>query len=316
MADVVRKVVGMRPDYEPPHPDRLIAEFANRQHGVVARRQLRALGLTDSAVSRRVASGHLHRVHHGVYAVGHRVLGVRGRWMAAVLAGGPGAVLSHASAAALWEIRGGSPRRTDITTRLGGREREGLRVHRSRCLTPDEVTTRHGIPVTAPARTVLDLAATLNRDQLKRLLDQVELRELTDYPALDALARARAGHRGAARLRRALATYEAGSDRTKSGLERLFRTICQHHGLPQPNINHRPAGREVDFLFPATPPHRRDRLLALSQDQKRLRGRPGPRRHPHPSRLPHPPLHRPPARNRSGRSGANDQGGPESHTSP
>jgi Protein of unknown function (DUF559) len=170
--------------------------------------------------------------------------------MAAVLACGPDAVLSHASAAALWEIRPSASSYTDVTVAsLSGRERKGMRIHRSRSLRRNEITIRHGIPVTTPARTVLDLAATLKPDQLKRLLDQVEIRELTDYPALDALARAHAGHHGT-KLRRVLRTYEAGSDRTKSGLERLFRTICQDHGLPQPNINHRPAGREVDFLFP------------------------------------------------------------------
>jgi very-short-patch-repair endonuclease len=170
--------------------------------------------------------------------------------MAAVLACGPDAALSHGSAAALWQIRGGGTTRIEVSVpRPGGLAQPKIRVHRAATLTPDEVTVRHGIPVTTPSRTVLDLAATLGRDQLKRLLDQIEIRELTGYPALDALAGAHAGHHGATKLRRVLRTYEAGSDRTRSGLERLFRKVCEDHGLPQPQVNHRPQGREVDFLF-------------------------------------------------------------------
>jgi hypothetical protein len=90
-----RKVLDMRADFVPLARDRAIAGLAGRQHGVVSRAQLRALGLTDSAIGRRVAAGRLHALHHGVYSVGHRVLGARGRYMAAVLAGGPGAALSH-----------------------------------------------------------------------------------------------------------------------------------------------------------------------------------------------------------------------------
>jgi hypothetical protein len=98
-----------------PPLDARLAALAARQHGVVARWQLRALGLCDTAITERVAAGRLHRVHQGVYAVGHTVLSPRGRWMAAVLAGGPGAVLSHAAAGALWELRSSAATRIDIT---------------------------------------------------------------------------------------------------------------------------------------------------------------------------------------------------------
>jgi very-short-patch-repair endonuclease len=236
----------------PPPLDWELAALATRQHGAVATRQLRALGLTTQAISQRVGAGRLHRIHHGVYAVGHRVLTVRGRWMAAVLACGPDAVLSHASAAALWDLRRSAAAYTDVTVpRTGGRKRPGIRIHRPRRLPRDEVTTRDGIPVTTPARTILDMAALLTRSRLEHLLDQAEIRELTDYRSLDAIARAHSGHHGAAKLQRAIATHYAGTNLTRSDLEILFKALCRQHALPEPRVNQTIAGKEVDFLFPA-----------------------------------------------------------------
>src|SRR4051794_35165781 len=114
------------------------------------------------AIDRRVALGRLHVVHHGVDAVGHTMLTRSGRWMAAVLACGPDAALSHASAAALWALQRGEPTIIDVTTRRTGRKRPGIRIHRPR--TAAETTTHDGIRVTTPARTILDLAATLFKD--------------------------------------------------------------------------------------------------------------------------------------------------------
>jgi very-short-patch-repair endonuclease len=230
--------------------DGRIAALAARQHGVVAARQLKALGLARQTIADRVASGRLHRVHRGVYAVGHPVLGGHGRWMAAVLACGPRAALSHRSAGALWGVRPNAARRPDVSVPRSGGERPGVRVHRPRSLSPDEVTTRHAIPVTTPARTVLDLAAILPRGDLERLLAQVEIEAVTDYPALRAIAAAHPGHRGAARLRRTLDEFEAGTALTKSDLERLFLKICRDHGLPAPLVNQHVDQDEVDFLFP------------------------------------------------------------------
>lgn len=236
----------------PPLPDGAIGALAGRQHGVVATRQLREIGLTTQAISHRAAAGRLHRVHHGVYAVGHRVLTVHGRWMAAVLACGPEAALSHASAAALWGIRPNAAERTDVSVpRTGKRTRPGLRIHRPRTLPETEVTARHGIPVTTVARTVLDLAQRLSEAHLENLLNEVERRELTDYPALRALARAHTGHRGAPELLNALRTHEAGTKLTRSDLEILFRQLCKDHQLPEPQVNRRIKGKTVDFLFEA-----------------------------------------------------------------
>src|SRR4051794_21182374 len=237
----------IRGELDPRRVDRAVARFVARQHGVVSRPQLRALGLSDDAIDRRADAGRLHRLHRGVYAVGHTVLTTRGHWMAAVLAAGPGAALSHASAAALWDLRRSAATVVDVSVpgRAGRMKRRGLRIHRPRTLRPTEVTSHQGIPVTTPARTILDLAATLQPHRLERLLDRAEILELTDYPALDAMARAHAGHR----VRRILAEYEAGATLKRSDLERLFLAICDTHGLPAPQVNHPVAGEEVDFLF-------------------------------------------------------------------
>jgi hypothetical protein len=231
--------------------DRRIAELARRQHGVVAARQLAELGLTQQSVSERAASGRLHRVRRGVYAVGHPIVSVHGRWMAAVLACGPGAALSHVAAAALWEIRRSDATLIDVTVPRTGRAQPGLRLHRPRSLPAAEVTTRDGIAVTTPARTIIDLAAVVSPDDLERALDRCEFQRLLDWSRLDALTQAHPGHRGAKRVRATVATYEPGTTRTRSGLERLFLAICDTHGLPRPLVNHRLAEYEVDFLFPA-----------------------------------------------------------------
>jgi predicted transcriptional regulator of viral defense system len=237
-----RKVPAMRAE--------IVARLAERQHGVVARRQLETIGLSASAVGRWATEGRLHRVHRGVYAVGHRVLTVDGRRMAAVLAAGPGAALSHASAAALWEIRPTSATRIDVTVRsAGGRtKRPGLRIHRAPTLQVGEVTEHHGIRVTTPARTLFDLASSLPRRALERALDEAEIRDLYDRTSLDAMTRAHAGERGAAALRRAL-EEDGDPTLTDSELEELMLALCDAHGLPRPTPRAWVAGVKVDFLF-------------------------------------------------------------------
>jgi very-short-patch-repair endonuclease len=245
-----REVRAMRGDCATTPIDGAVAQLARDQHGVVSRRRLRGLGLSDDAIDRRVAAGRLHRLHRGVYAVGHTRLTGHGRWMAAVLACGDGAALFGASAAALWGIRRSNAARIDVVvpTDAGRAPRRGIRLHRIRTLTRLEVTTCEGIRVTTPARTILDLAATLNADALHRALDRTEILQLTDYPALDAIARAHPGHRGARRLRTAVATYLAGA-MTRSDLEDLFLAICRRHDLPRPAVNGDVGGFEVDVLF-------------------------------------------------------------------
>jgi very-short-patch-repair endonuclease len=139
-------------------PDQVIAHIARRQHGVISTQQLTRIGLDDSAIARRVQAGRLHRIHRGVYAVGHPSLTREGRWMAAVLAC-KRAVLSHVSAAALWGIFPTCPPFVHVTVPgiSGRKKRPGIVIHRSRTLGPAETTRRWGIPVTTHARTLRDL---------------------------------------------------------------------------------------------------------------------------------------------------------------
>jgi predicted transcriptional regulator of viral defense system len=229
--------------------DAEIAALAARQHGVVTTRQLAALGLPQRAVSHRAAAGRLHRVHRGVYAVGHPILTANGHRMAAVLACGPGAALSHASAAALWEIRPSSATRVDVSVRgAGGRaKRPRIRVHRAPSLRADEITEHQAIRVTTPARTLLDLAAQLPRRALERALDQAAITDLFDLAALSAVVRAHEGERGAAALSKALEQHAPGTTPTKSELEELMLAVCDDHGLQRPLVNAWVEGLEVDF---------------------------------------------------------------------
>ncbi|HEX6115972.1 MAG TPA: DUF559 domain-containing protein [Solirubrobacterales bacterium] len=152
--------------------DAKIAEIAARQHGVVTIEQLLWAGLSHSSVRRRVRAGLLHRLYRGVYAVGHTDLSREGRWLAAVLACGPEAALSHASAAHLWSLAPKSPQWAHVTVPGdGGRaKREGIVLHRSTTLRPTDVTRRRNIPVTTPARTRRDMgwSAERTRSDLER----------------------------------------------------------------------------------------------------------------------------------------------------
>ena len=182
--------------------------------------------------------------------MGHPVLTVNGRRMAAVLAAGPGAVLSHASAASLWEIRPSAAARIDVSVRSkGGRgKRPGLRLHRATHLRDDEVTEHQAIRVTTPARTLLDLASSLPRRALERALDEAEVRHLYDRHALQAIAAAHAGERGAAALKQALAD-DGELTLTDSELEELMFALCDAHGIERPKPRTWVAGLRVDFVF-------------------------------------------------------------------
>ena len=212
--------------------DEAIAALAECQHGVVARRQLIALGLGRRAIAHRLECGRLHLIHRGVYAVGHRVLSVRGRWMAAVLACREGAVLSHQSAAALWSIGGTARTRIDVTAPRDLRPRPGLHPHRA-VLPADEITVLDGIPTTTPARTLLDLAAVVPRRTLERALDEAEILRL---PGPHTLLDRYPGRRGAANLRTLLITSRSPTP-TRTELEDRFLTFVDDHGLPRPATN-------------------------------------------------------------------------------
>jgi very-short-patch-repair endonuclease len=222
--------------------DAAIARIALRQHGLVTAKQLAVLGLGRAAISERAAAGRLHRLHRGVYAVGHSAMSHHRRWMAAVLACGEGAVLSHHSAAALWEllrpIEG--PVHVSVPTTGGLRNRRGIHLHRTQALRepspsppslPSEggrgrrllATHRHNIPVTTIPRTIDDLEGTVAPYLFRRAKRQAELKRV--------------------RLK------GAESLRQRSDLEEDFLTLFLANDLPHPETNVKIGRWEVDFLW-------------------------------------------------------------------
>jgi hypothetical protein len=220
--------------------------IAERQHGLITRAQLSELGLRAGAIERRVSLGRLRPVYRGVYTIGHRLLTPHGHWMAAVLACGPGAVLSHRAAAALWRIRGGTA--IEVTVPTAKRARQGIRIHRA-VLPDDETTTHHGIPTTTVPRTLLDLSAVVQRDELRSALRQAEQLQLTDPLTLRDLV-ARHPHRpGIANARWVLERLEEGLGFVRSELEERFHAFLVNAGLPLPITNARIEGIEVDCVW-------------------------------------------------------------------
>jgi predicted transcriptional regulator of viral defense system len=231
-----------------------IAVIAERQWGIIDRGQLRALGLSPSAIDRLVWSGRLRVLHRGVYALGHRMLRPQAYRLAAARACGEGAVVSFAAGAAHWELRRSEATLIDVTVpHAGQRRRPGIRVHRHASLRPDEVTVHELVPVTTPARTLLDLAATFPHRTLERAIDVAERLELFDLVAVRAVIDAHRGRPGAAKLARTLAEHVPGSTPTRSELEELFLGFCEQRGIPRPVVNGFLCGVEVDFHWPGVP---------------------------------------------------------------
>jgi very-short-patch-repair endonuclease len=233
--------------------DSRIAAIGARQHGVISMRQLRETGLDRNAIDLRVRNDRLHRVHQGVYAVGHRGLSQHGVWMAAVVAGDRerrSAFLSHRSAAELWGLLSVSRGLIDVTVPGdGGRKRRaGIRVHRSTTLTPAATTRRLGIPVTSVTRTIHDLRRSrpsrggTNPEQLRRALRQAAILGLP-------------------------VGMDVETKRTRSDLELFFLEICRRHRLPTPDVNVDVADIEVDFLW------RRRRLVVETDSYRYHRGK-------------------------------------------
>ena len=222
--------------------DHRIAALAARQYGVLTRSQLVGAGLERGAIAHRLATGRLHRLHPGVYAVGHSAPRRETRWLAAVLACGPGAVLSHRSAAALWRIREGEGARPDVTVATrNGRRPPGVVLHRSQLADRDR-SHHEGIPVTSPARTLVDLAHKIDDDDLVRALRETQFLRRFDLVAMrEVLAR-----RPCRRLRVLIEDLVL----TQSGIEDDLLAICDRHGVPCPLTQQVVCGRRVDFLWP------------------------------------------------------------------
>jgi hypothetical protein len=255
-----------------------IADLASRQYGLVARRQL-AIG--QDAIDHRCRTAQLHRVHHGVFAVGHTGLGQEARWLAAVLACGAGAVLSHRSAATLWGIRLGELFRPDVTT--GDRRRHRLiTTHRAR-LAAQYRATHRGIPVTSPARTLVDLAHLLDHDELTRALRETMFRRLYDPKAIqDALTR---------RPSRALKDLLTEATVTQSMMEDPLPDDLPPPSAATPEHPAPHRRQALRLRLAEAEGRRRDRLLARAQHAVRLPGGPQPDERPPARRLARPALH-------------------------
>jgi predicted transcriptional regulator of viral defense system len=270
VGEVGRKTQACRPFVGQPPLDTAIAALAAAQHTVFHLDQLRELGLAAATVRHRASAGRLHRIHHAVYSlVPHELLTREGHWMAAVLACGEGAVLSHRCAAELHGLLQTNQLKVDVTVpHRTDRHRAGLQVHRSTTLTPADVTIVNGIPCTTVARTSLDIADVVRERRLERALDQSEVLEVYDYASLSDQLERNSTRPAAARLGRVLREHRAGDTVTWSELEETFLELCRAAGVPAPEVN------EWLVLADGEPPIRADfswraPLLVVETDGRR-----------------------------------------------
>jgi hypothetical protein len=227
----------------------LIRGLAEKQHGIVARRQLMEAGLGRDLIRDRVRSGRLVTVHRGVFAVGHGRIGLHGEWMAATLACGPGAYLSHGSAAHLWGMR--RSRRPHEVIRVAGHRRpHGVWLHQTRSLPAEDVTTEAGIPVTSVERTAMDQAGRLSDRQLEQMLVAADRSGCLDWCELQRVISQGNGRKGLRRLRRVAAGVDPRAADAISPLEVDFLALCRRANLPTPQVNVLVDGRLVDFYWP------------------------------------------------------------------
>jgi very-short-patch-repair endonuclease len=234
-----------------------VGRLAVQQNGVVTLEQLEGLGLTNEAIVKRVDRGRLHRIHQTVYSLTPDLMTQRGRFMAAVLACGPGAVLSHRAAAYLWglveEYDWSKP--IDVTApHRRGRSPAGVAAHRDGSLQPIDKTRLHGVPCTSLARTLLDYAGIAPDWELRKAVAQAEVLGVLDPAAMRSVIRRGRGRRGVAGLRLVVEAIHPQTRRTKGDLERLFLAMCIREKLPHPEINvwlGVPGGKplQADFLW-------------------------------------------------------------------
>jgi very-short-patch-repair endonuclease len=223
--------------------------LARRQHGVITRKQLLALGLSREAIQHRIDRGRLHRLRRGVYSVGRPEIDQRGRWMAAVLCCGPKAWLSHRSAAALWGLTEVTPALIEVVVPAHvARRRPGIRVHRRAQIHPGERAEHHLIPVTSPAATVIDCAGQLGRAALEAAVNAADRLDRIDPDALRLAIAATPPRPGLPALRALLDEHSFA--RTDSTLEQQFLRLIHGAGLAPPRTQARVNGFRVDFHWP------------------------------------------------------------------
>lgn len=223
--------------------------LARGQHGVIARGQLLDLGYTPKAIKHRIRAGRLHPIVRGVYSVGRPQMSREGRWMAAVLACGHDAALSHRSAANVWGFGEEHTAYIDVTVRRDSEARiRGIRSHRRPTLPVSDVTDRLGIPVTSPVRTFLDLTTVAGPKTVERAINEADKRDVIDADSLRKALDDRSGEPGVRSLREILDehTFRLSDDE----LERLFRPLAAAADLPTPLTKVMVDKFEVDFFWP------------------------------------------------------------------
>jgi hypothetical protein len=239
--------------------DQGLAARAKPQGGLISVHQLGELGISKRAAVHRNDVGRLHRVHRGVYAVGHEAIGRNGRLRAAVLACGEGAVLSHGSAAALWGLRDHWPHLIDVTVPCeAGRKLPGIRPHRCRYPDPEEIDVHKDVRCTTPSRTMVDFAGSLALESTRRMVERAAVLKLLDIAAIDAALHRAAGRRGVPALRAVLEDWRTGGSQA-SNVRSLFEArllpLIVAADLPYPQCNaveHLEGQRfELDFLWEA-----------------------------------------------------------------
>ncbi|HEY5052421.1 MAG TPA: DUF559 domain-containing protein [Solirubrobacterales bacterium] len=241
--------VDMRPQTQARQRALALATLAARQHGVVSRSQLLSLGFKSGAIKREIESRRLCHIHRGVYASGHQPLNQRARWLAAVLACGEGAALSHRSAAALWGLARSSGPKIDVTSPHGRAGRRRITFHECR-LDPEDLTTVGSIPVTSVARTLFDFAEVVDFTRLERACEEADRLNLLPMRALERVVERGLG-RHALKPIRPIVTAARHPDTTNSPLEDRFVLFCREHNLPKPLTNVVIEGKEVDAFWPA-----------------------------------------------------------------
>jgi very-short-patch-repair endonuclease len=233
------------------NPDRQIHQLAARQHGVVTRDQLLRAGVSEGSIDHRLKKRTLRSVHRGVYCTGP-VTARHQREMAGVLACGPNAVLSDQTAGIIWGMlpsrQPEAPVDLTVPRTLRGPS-SGVRLHRRGALAADEVTRRHGLPLTTPFRTIFDLASSLGPSDLERILDRALRRDLVALESVEAMLLRHPRRRGCLVLR-ALLDDAAEPALTRSEAEVRFLALLRKGGVPRPRTNAVVTGLEVDFFWP------------------------------------------------------------------
>ena len=233
-----------------PAVDQAIARIASGQKGLITWTQLLQAGVSRSSISRRLEDGRLHRVFRAVYLVGHRAMPPLARELAAVLSYGPSAVLTHRAAIGVWKLLPTLAEVIDITvTGRHSGSQPGICVHRSRTLARFDRTHLHKIPITTPARTLLDFAETApQRRDLERAWSEAQARGLINPRQIQRLLDRSTGRRGVRPLTELL--HRAATTRSHSELEELLLHLIRAADLPEPDMNVLVLNRyKVDFLF-------------------------------------------------------------------